>query len=143
MDFKTLLQGAQIVAEEYDVSIASVYESDELFEQAHREVYKIDEFALKFVTLLAGTTVQSMTRLTLDSISKATIPQGVDPDDYLMQVSMGSDFEKTIIDTVIKNRAGIKAMACAYLVRIWVVRIWGHDEMIALPDDIKRKLAIS
>ncbi|TAL15251.1 hypothetical protein EPN95_00560 [Patescibacteria group bacterium] len=136
-DFKDLLQGAQIVAAEHEVSLAAVYDTDELFEEAHRAAYRIDEFAMRFVDMLAGSTVQSMTQLTLRAIPKKDIPVGMDESEYFKTVSLGADFRSKVVDAVLKKRAAIQTFARTYL-----ERIWGEDAVSALPDEIKRKLGI-
>lgn len=136
-DFKDLLDGARIVAEAHGIKIADVYESDELFLEAHRVAYVLEELAMRYVAMLSGHTVQSMTQLMLASIQKATIPPGVDEAVYFKEVSMGKEFRDTVVQVVLEKRRVVQSAANDHL-----TRIWGQEAVLALPDDIKRKLSI-
>lgn len=135
-DFAKLLSGSQIVAALYGVPVAEVYKTDELFAEAHRTMYSIDEFAMRFIDQLSMFTVQSMTQIKLQDFKLSSTP---DPreDEYVQKISQNAEFRDSIVKTVLEKRSIVQNTARAYL-----ERIWGYDAMMKLPDKIKNKLSI-
>ena len=135
-DFKVLFEAAQQVASTYGVSVAEVYGSDELFIEAHRSAYNVEQFAQRYVDMLSGLTVQAMIQVVKNTLI-GTAPAGVDEEEYLNILSMSDQFKGTVLRELTKQKRAIGELARAH-----INRIWGNEEVQQLPDSIKLKLGL-
>jgi hypothetical protein len=135
-DFAAMHESALFVADMYFVTPEEVYRTDELFFESVRRTYTIEAFAEQYVVMMGGFTVSRM-RQSLLAAHVAMTPSGENVDEYLNNLSAQQSFNDTAVIRTLEQRRVAAASAKAQM-----ERVWGQQEMSALPEPIRRKLSI-